>query len=87
MGISFLFFPPSKAVTVEEYAKETNSEAIDLFVLDGTWREAKSIYYNCKFLHSMRKVGCTMLSSFYINLSCNCNTFLVPNNLIQYIIY
>ncbi|XP_057309114.1 tRNA-uridine aminocarboxypropyltransferase 2-like [Hydractinia symbiolongicarpus] len=51
-----LLYPSSDAVTVEEYARETNSEAIDLFVLDGTWREAKSIYYNCKFLHSMRKV-------------------------------
>ena len=45
------------AVTLQEYVKERPEGFIDLFVLDGTWKEAKSLYFNCKFLHNITKVG------------------------------
>ena len=51
------------AIPIEEYIK-TARENVDLFVLDGTWREAKSIYYHCKFLHDVKKVSTMNKHSF-----------------------
>ena len=63
------------AIAIEDYIKTTR-ENIDLFVLDGTWREAKSIYYHCKFLHHIKKVSTfvqdeTFLHKSWSTLTCN----------------
>jgi len=56
-GEAVLLYPSDEAVTLEEYVSSIPaSSAVHLIVLDGTWREAKGIYYNCKFLHHLKKV-------------------------------
>ena len=62
----------SLAVTVEEFSKELDGQPINLIVLDGTWREARSINHNCKFLHNLRKVNVSLsitLFTFFYTLS------------------
>jgi len=57
-----VLYPSPDAVSIEEYLNERSQrqqlpeQDVNMIVLDGTWREAKSIYFNNKFLHDIRKV-------------------------------
>lgn len=51
-----VLYPSPDAVSIEDYLKESKSSSVNMVVLDGTWREAKSIYHNNKFLHTLKKV-------------------------------
>jgi len=51
-----VLYPSADAISIEDYLKETKTHNVNMVVLDGTWREAKSIYFNNKLLHGLKKV-------------------------------
>lgn len=51
-----VLFPSRDAIIVEEFVSRLDGEPLNLIVLDGTWKEAKSIKHNCKFLQDVPKV-------------------------------
>ena len=74
---TIVLYPSPDAVSIEDYLAEAPRTNINMVVLDGTWREAKSIYFNNKFLHKLRKVklcGSFGKSAFVIRTQPNNNS-------------
>ena len=44
------------AILIEDYKVENGLGDINLIVVDGTWKEAKGIYFNFPKLHNLKKV-------------------------------
>jgi len=53
---TILLYPSADAISIEDYLKETEVKDVNMVVLDGTWREAKSIYFNNTLFHGLKKV-------------------------------
>ncbi|XP_047140055.1 tRNA-uridine aminocarboxypropyltransferase 2 isoform X1 [Hydra vulgaris] len=53
---TILLFPSKDAISIEEYLVDNELADINLFVVDGTWKEAKGIYFNFPKLHHLKKV-------------------------------
>lgn len=58
---TLLLFPGPKAIDMSKFMEEERNNGCsgpyNLIVLDGTWNQARSIYYNNEFLHSLRQVS------------------------------
>ncbi|OQR77796.1 DTW domain-containing protein 2-like [Tropilaelaps mercedesae] len=50
---TFVLYPSSDAIDVEDLP---TGEGFNLIVIDGTWNQAKSLYFGNKELHSLKKV-------------------------------
>ena len=54
---SFLLYPRSDAENLEDVVLEDEDKHYDIIILDGTWKQAASLYTQNGFLHSLRKVN------------------------------
>lgn len=58
---TLLLFPGPKAVDMSQFIEEQKNSGCsgpyNLLVLDGTWNQARSIYWQNEFLHSLRQVN------------------------------
>nr|XP_045596736.1 tRNA-uridine aminocarboxypropyltransferase 2-like [Procambarus clarkii] len=56
---SILMYPGEKTMSLEElpHVGEDNQSPYNIIIIDGTWQQAKSMYHNCRHLHSMRRVS------------------------------
>ncbi|XP_064083459.1 tRNA-uridine aminocarboxypropyltransferase 2-like [Macrobrachium nipponense] len=62
---SILMYPGEKALDLESLLPVGNDQpSYNIIIIDGTWQQAKSIYHNCRHLHSLRQVK---LSGKYIS--------------------
>lgn len=62
---SILMYPGEKAIGLEGLPPLSKEQPpYNIIIIDGTWQQAKSIYHNCRHLHSLRQVK---LSGKYIS--------------------
>jgi len=53
----YVLFPSGEAKDISAYSNSVKeSNEFHLIVIDGTWKQAKQIYFNNKFLHPLTKV-------------------------------
>ncbi|XP_068212743.1 tRNA-uridine aminocarboxypropyltransferase 2 [Palaemon carinicauda] len=54
---SILMYPGEVAMDLESLLPIGNGQPpYNIIIIDGTWQQAKSIYHNCRHLHSLRQV-------------------------------
>ncbi|KAK7071169.1 DTW domain-containing protein 2 [Halocaridina rubra] len=62
---SILMYPGEKAIELEDLPPVGKDQPpYNIIIIDGTWQQAKSIYHNCRYLHTLRQVK---LSGKYIS--------------------
>lgn len=54
---TFVLYPSADAVDVEDLSTQSG---YNLIVIDGTWNQARSLYFANKELHSLKKVFSNM---------------------------